>query len=81
MLHLEFLLLKTPECKWVSLHVKANKNRETSLYILMSIYRNVVMVPDPRLDISHQDVADQIITSLVDFKPEEWGLPPFEDSN
>ncbi|KAJ0266869.1 (DL)-glycerol-3-phosphatase 2 [Hirschfeldia incana] len=42
---------------------------------------NVVMVPDPRLDISHQDVADQIMTSLLDFKPEEWGLPPFEDSN
>ncbi|KFK27290.1 hypothetical protein AALP_AA8G363200 [Arabis alpina] len=42
---------------------------------------NVVMVPDPRLDISHQDVADQILTSLLDFKPEEWGLPPFEDSN
>lgn len=39
------------------------------------------MVPDPRLDISYQDVADQIITSLLDFKPEEWGLPPFEDSN
>ncbi|KAL0646815.1 hypothetical protein Bca4012_045106 [Brassica carinata] len=42
---------------------------------------NVVMVPDPRLDISHQDLADQIMTSLLDFKPEEWGLPPFEDSN
>ncbi|WZZ64406.1 hypothetical protein YC2023_075776 [Brassica napus] len=41
---------------------------------------NVIMVPDPRLDKSYCDVADQVLASLLDFKPEEWGLPPFEDS-
>ena len=34
-------------------------------------------IPDLRLDISYHDVADQIITSLLQFKPEEWGLSPF----
>lgn len=42
--------------------------------------RNVIMVPDPRLDKSYCGVADQVLASLLDFKPEEWGLPPFEDS-
>ncbi|KAJ4873027.1 (DL)-glycerol-3-phosphatase 1 [Raphanus sativus] len=41
---------------------------------------NVIMVPDPRLDKSYCGVADQVLASLLDFKPEEWGLPPFEDS-
>ncbi|CAN8273884.1 unnamed protein product [Cochlearia groenlandica] len=41
---------------------------------------NVIMVPDPRLDKSYCNVADQVLASLLDFKPEEWGLPPFEDS-
>ncbi|KFK29093.1 hypothetical protein AALP_AA7G087900 [Arabis alpina] len=42
---------------------------------------NVIMVPDPRLDKSYCDVADQVLASLLDFKPEEWGLPSFEDSH
>ncbi|KAM7249709.1 hypothetical protein ACFE04_019868 [Oxalis oulophora] len=41
---------------------------------------SVVMVPDPRLDSSHHENADQVLSSLTDFKPEEWGLPPFEDA-
>ncbi|CAF2131404.1 (DL)-glycerol-3-phosphatase 2 [Brassica rapa] len=41
---------------------------------------NVIMVPDPRLDKSYCTVADQVLASLLHFKPEEWGLPPFEDS-
>ncbi|GJN09708.1 hypothetical protein PR202_ga27738 [Eleusine coracana subsp. coracana] len=40
---------------------------------------NVVMVPDPRLDKSCQKGADQVLGSLQDFNPREWGLPPFED--
>ncbi|KAL3643061.1 glutathione synthase [Castilleja foliolosa] len=39
---------------------------------------SVVMVPDPRLDISFRETADQVISSLLDFNPSEWGLPPFE---
>uniref|UniRef100_M8B2I4 glycerol-1-phosphatase n=1 Tax=Aegilops tauschii TaxID=37682 RepID=M8B2I4_AEGTA len=38
-----------------------------------------VMVPDPRLDISYHKEADQVLSSLLDFKPTEWGLPPFKE--
>ncbi|KAE9601664.1 hypothetical protein Lal_00040649 [Lupinus albus] len=41
---------------------------------------SVVMVPDPRLDTSFRDAADQVLNSLLDFNPSEWGLPPFEDN-
>ncbi|TXG60974.1 hypothetical protein EZV62_012337 [Acer yangbiense] len=40
---------------------------------------SAVMVPDPRLDSSHYSVADQVLSSLLDFNPSDWGLPPFED--
>ncbi|KAJ4754954.1 glycerol-3-phosphatase 1 [Rhynchospora pubera] len=40
---------------------------------------SVVMVPDERLDLSYQKQADQVISSLLGFQPEYWGLPPFED--
>ncbi|XP_050272575.1 (DL)-glycerol-3-phosphatase 2 [Quercus robur] len=39
---------------------------------------SVVMVPDPRLDSSYRATADQVLSSLLDFNPEDWGLPPFE---
>jgi beta-phosphoglucomutase-like phosphatase (HAD superfamily) len=38
-----------------------------------------VMVPDSRLDVSYHKGADQVLSSLLDFKPGEWGLPPFTD--
>lgn len=38
------------------------------------------MVPDPKLDKSFHGTADQVLNSLLDFNPSEWGLPPFEDS-
>lgn len=37
----------------------------------------VVMVPDPRLDGSFHEGADQVLSSLMDFNPNVWGLPPF----
>ncbi|KAJ7979464.1 (DL)-glycerol-3-phosphatase [Quillaja saponaria] len=40
----------------------------------------VVMVPDPRLDKSFHDAADQVLSSLLGFTPNDWGLPPFEDA-
>ncbi|KAI4344409.1 hypothetical protein L6164_011640 [Bauhinia variegata] len=40
----------------------------------------VVMVPDPRLDKSFQESADQVLNTLLDFNPSIWGLPPFEDN-
>ncbi|XP_078171826.1 (DL)-glycerol-3-phosphatase 2-like [Carex rostrata] len=38
-----------------------------------------VMVPDPRPDISYHEGADQVISSLLQFSPQNWGLPPFQD--
>ncbi|KAH7442163.1 hypothetical protein KP509_03G074200 [Ceratopteris richardii] len=38
---------------------------------------SVVMVPDPNLDRSLCMGADQILGSLLDFKPSDWGLPEF----
>ncbi|KAG8929818.1 hypothetical protein FRC02_005021 [Tulasnella sp. 418] len=43
---------------------------------------NVVWVPDHRLKAlaPEEDLgADQILESLTEFKPEEWGLPPYSD--
>ncbi|KZT61983.1 HAD-like protein [Calocera cornea HHB12733] len=43
---------------------------------------NVVWVPDERLralDPENTYGADQIIQSLEEFKPQEWGLPPYAD--
>jgi len=44
-------------------------------------FRFVAMVPDPRLDKGFHKLADQVVNSLLDFNPVEWGLPPFEDTN
>ncbi|XP_072970825.1 (DL)-glycerol-3-phosphatase 2 [Typha angustifolia] len=38
---------------------------------------SAVMVPDPRLDVSYHKGADQVLSSLLDFRPSDWGLPPF----
>nr|CAD1831988.1 unnamed protein product [Ananas comosus var. bracteatus] len=40
---------------------------------------SVVMIPDPRLDASYHKDADQVLSSLLDFRPGDWGLPPYED--
>lgn len=39
---------------------------------------SAVMVPDPRLDASYHGTADEVLSSLLNFNPTEWGLPPFE---
>ncbi|XP_033637786.1 pseudouridine-5'-phosphatase-like [Asterias rubens] len=41
---------------------------------------NVVCVPDPRMDKSLAHDADLVVTSLEDIVPEEWGLPPYDQS-
>ena len=43
-------------------------------------FRSVAMVPDPRLDKAFHKFSDQVLDSLLDFNPIEWGLPPFEDT-
>lgn len=37
----------------------------------------VVLVPDEKLAIEERENADLVIDSLLDFKPEKFGLPPF----
>lgn len=37
------------------------------------------MVPDPNLDPALSRGADVVLPSLLDFKPEDFGLPPFDD--
>ncbi|XP_037572205.2 uncharacterized protein LOC119454312 [Dermacentor silvarum] len=39
----------------------------------------VVMVPDPHMDQENRSRATLCIDSLLDFKPELFGLPPFEE--
>ncbi|EPS65817.1 hypothetical protein M569_08960, partial [Genlisea aurea] len=41
----------------------------------------VVAVPSVRLgnDTNPYSIADSILDSLLEFEPESWGLPPFED--
>ncbi|KAL3191441.1 hypothetical protein MRX96_059820 [Rhipicephalus microplus] len=39
----------------------------------------VVLIPDPRMDEENRRRATLCIASLLDFKPEQFGLPPFED--
>ncbi|KRF98274.1 uncharacterized protein Dwil_GK23925, isoform B [Drosophila willistoni] len=39
----------------------------------------VVMVPDERLSKERCDHATQVLASLEDFKPEQFGLPPFSN--
>jgi len=42
---------------------------------------SVVWVPDPnlrKLDFTGTEKADQILDSLEEFIPEQWGLPPYE---
>ena len=38
-------------------------------------------VPDANLDTALSRDADQVLGSLLEFRPEEWGLPPFGDSD
>ena len=44
----------------------------------------VVWVPDSHLlelDREIDEQADQVLPSLLDFVPEEWGLPPFDNED
>eukprot|EP01104_Vermistella_antarctica_P020135 TRINITY_DN841_c0_g1_i1.p1 TRINITY_DN841_c0_g1~~TRINITY_DN841_c0_g1_i1.p1 ORF type:complete len:139 (+),score=21.69 TRINITY_DN841_c0_g1_i1:211-627(+) len=38
----------------------------------------VVAVPDPEMDREQYAKATRVLSSLDDFRPEEWGLPPYE---
>lgn len=36
------------------------------------------MVPDPNLSSAAAAAADEVLESLEDFRPEQWGLPAFD---
>jgi len=38
---------------------------------------SVVAVPDPEMELLLSQAADQILTSLTEFRPEQWHLPKF----
>ena len=37
------------------------------------------MVPDPNMEKKDTLQADEVLTSLQDFDPSHWGLPPFAE--
>lgn len=39
-----------------------------------------VMVPDPQITPELRSEATLVLNSLLEFKPEEFGLPPFDDA-
>lgn len=39
----------------------------------------VVMVPDDRVSIQEREPATLVLKTLLEFKPEQFGLPPFND--
>lgn len=39
----------------------------------------VIAVPSLPKKTNLYSSADEVINSLLDFQPEKWGLPPFED--
>lgn len=41
----------------------------------------VVMVPDPNVSEKEREDATLVLQSLLNFKPEEFGLPPFSSGN
>ncbi|XP_026660450.2 (DL)-glycerol-3-phosphatase 2-like isoform X3 [Phoenix dactylifera] len=41
---------------------------------------SAVMLSDAGPDASAYKQADQVLSSLLDFKPSHWGLPPFKDT-
>lgn len=39
----------------------------------------VVMVPDNHVSESQRENATMVLDTLLDFRPEDFGLPPFKD--
>jgi len=37
-----------------------------------------VMIPDPQLDKEKQKLADQVLGTMEEFNPTEWGLPSYD---
>lgn len=50
----------------------------SSAHLHSPLCRACVAVPDANLDRSLCSQADQVLNSLLEFRPEEWGLPAFK---
>lgn len=50
-----------------------------SSFYLYPLCRSVVMVSDAGPDASNFKEANQVLSSLLDFKPSQWGLPPIKE--
>ena len=56
---------------------KAHRPRDAAEPFPVCLRRPVVMVPDPQLDAAEAAQADEVLTSLEEFRPERWGIPAF----
>lgn len=62
-------------------NVLAFEDSPTGMYSALAAGCQCVLVPDSQLDLSKlQSQPTQVIASLMDFRPELFGLPPFEDN-
>jgi hypothetical protein len=44
----------------------------------MTACRSAIMVPDPKLEVAEIALADEVVQTLEDFRPERWGLPAYD---
>lgn len=47
----------------------------------MTFCRSVIMIPDENLDPSLHQGANEVLKSMEDFQPQDWGLPPFDQND
>jgi beta-phosphoglucomutase-like phosphatase (HAD superfamily) len=58
-------------------HVLVFEDAPTGVAAARAANMPVVMVPDKKLDPKLHEGADQVLSSLLEFDPGWWGLPPF----
>jgi hypothetical protein len=59
---------------------KGMRGKKERKELTLFLYRPVVMVPDPGLSKNLTKEATQVLSSLEEFDPAAWGLPPYDSS-